>query len=114
MGIAASVSSLWLVFLIFSVTFAVVILMIVDSFFSKVLNKPLFIASFSEGNSLSTLNIQASESISICEKNSLLQSKIKTNDSITYSFASINFSDIQKLEENTEVQSKADSIELKR
>lgn len=114
MGIAASVSSLWLVFLIFSVTFAVVILMIVDSFFSKIFNKPLFIASFSEGNSLSTLNIQASESISICEKNPLLQSKIKTNDSITYSFASINFSDIQKLEENREVQSKADSIELKR
>ncbi len=114
MGIAASVSIKWLLFLILSITAALIALIIVDFLFNKILNRPLFITSFSEGNTLSILTIKASNSISICEQSDMLQSKVVFKDSITYSFTSSNFSRLVEFEQNDEVQANIISSELRR
>lgn len=114
MGIAASVSIKWLLFLILSITAALIALIIVDFLYNKILNRPLFITSFSEGNTLSILTIKASNSISICEQSDMLQSKVVSKDSITYSFTSSNFSRLVEFEQNDEVQANIISSELRR
>jgi len=114
MGIAASVSIKWLLFLILSITAALIALIIVDFLYNKILNRPLFITSFSEGNTLSILTIKASNSISICEQSDMLQSKVLSKDSITYSFTSSNFSKLVEFEQNDEVQANIISSELRR
>ena len=97
MGIAASVSLKWLIFLIVSISFAVFAMILMDYLSNKILKKPLFIASFSEGNSLSTLTIQLSESMDILEKNLMLQSKVSSGGTITYTLASPDFNKLKKL-----------------
>ncbi len=114
MGIAASVSLKWLIFLIVSISFAVFAMILMDYLSNKILKKPLFIASFSEGNSLSTLTIQLSESMDILEKNLMLQSKVSSGGTITYTLASPDFNKLKKLEENTQIKDKALSYELQR
>ena len=74
----------------------------------------MFISSFSEGNSLSTLIVGSSSTIDACENNEMLQSKHKSKDGITYYFASDNFQKLVNLEKNTEVQEKSNTTELKR
>lgn len=114
MGIAASVSFLWLAVLISSI-FLVVIFLAIASFIStKILNKPLFMTSFTEGNNLSTLTIKTSQQLNICENHVKLQSKNKNENEFIYSFASENFLDLKKLEEESEIQLNSDSIELRR
>lgn len=114
MGIAASVSIKWLVFLIASVTFAVVVMIIADVLSTKLLKRPMFMASFSEGNTLSALTIHAAAPIAGCERNDMLQSKIMTPEMITYSFASADFSKLQALEASEWIQAAARGSELRR
>ena len=114
MGISASVSLLWFTFLIASISLAIFVMVLLDFLGKSLFKQPLFIASFSEGNNLSVLTIELPKTIDICEKNILLQSKLTTENRVTYSFASPNFSDLKELESNDEIQSKALNIELRR
>ena len=114
MGIAASVSLQWLIFLIFSISVAVMLMLILDYLSKKIFKRPLFIPSFSEGNSLSTLTIEINDSVNFLELSSMLQSKVMSAGSVTYMLASSDFSKLKKIEENNEIQKKAKSIELKR
>mgnify|MGYP000241654319 CR=1 FL=1 len=114
MGIAASVSLSWLVFLVFSTVLVFLFLIVANTVSTKIFKHPLFIASFTEGNSLSILTIRTLEKLDICEKHKMLQSKNKNENEIIYSFASDNFLNLRKLEEEPEIQSKSISIELRR
>jgi len=114
MGIAASVSLQWLIFLIFSITVAVMLMLVLNYLLKKIFKRPLFISSFSEGNSLSTLTIEINESVNLLELSSMLQSKVMSEGRFTYMLASPDFSKLKKIEENNEIQKKAKSIELKR
>ena len=114
MGIAATVSIQWLYFLVGSITLAVLAIALLDVLSKKFLKKPLFVTSFSEGNSLSTLTVQASEIIQLCETSDLLQTKLISNDKIAYSFASTDFEKLKELEMNREIQTKCTSIDLRR
>ena len=114
MGIAASVSIKWLLFLILSITVALISLIIVDLLYKKILDRPLFTTSFSEGNSLSILTIKVPHPISECEESDMLQSKVVSEDSITYSFTSSNFSKLKEFEQINEVQANIVSSELRR
>lgn len=114
MGIAASVSIQWVYFLIGSITLAIIAIVLFNFIFSKIINKPLFITSFTEGNSLSTLTIQSTETIEICENSDLLQSKFLADENITYSLASDRFDELKKIETHNEVKTKCISVELRR
>ena len=85
-----------------------------DFVFARTMKNPLFIASFSEGNPLSTLVIMSKDAIEICENHEALQSKIQTIEKVTYSFASSNFLKLKELEKHPEVRSKGLSTELRR
>lgn len=114
MGIAAQVYVVWLIFLVFSITVVVIVLSILNFICVKFLKTPFFIASFSEGNSLSTLVIKTSKILNICEKSNLLNSKLKDEECITYSFSSDNFERLRDLEIHPEVEANNISIELRR
>ena len=45
-GIAAAVSSLWVVFLLGSITIAIIVILILNFIFNKIFNRPFFISSF--------------------------------------------------------------------
>ena len=115
MGIAASVSLQWLLFLAFSISVAIFSLMIANFLFQKILKRPFFIVSFSEGNLLSSLTVVTKSPIDILDSNKLLQSKTMsmTDGIITYQLVSNSFSLLKQIEENELVRSKSVSIELR-
>lgn len=116
MGIAASVSIFYLMFLVIAVSIAIVILIIVNKASEKLLSKKFFNTSFSEGNSLSSVSIISNEYITILDDHPLLQSKVvsKSEGSVVYHLTSINFDLLKRLQ--TDIQSNYDiqSIELRR
>ena len=114
MGIAAQVYVVWVIFLVFSITVVVITLSIFNFICMKYLKRPLFIASFSEGNSLSTLVIKTSKILDICEKSDVLNSKLKDEEYITYSFSSDSFEKLRDLEIHPEVENNSISTELRR
>jgi hypothetical protein len=114
MGISASVSLKWLIFLVVSVVLVVLFLIVASIVSTKIFKRPLFISSFTEGNSLSILTIRTLQKLDICEKHEMLQSKNKNENEIIYSFASDNFLDLRKLEEEPDIQSNSISVELRR
>jgi len=116
MGIAASVSTKWLFFLVLSISIVIFFLIILNLIYLVILKRPFFITSFSEGNSLSSLTIVSKDRISMLESNKLLQSKMmqQTDGTITYQLVSSDFSLLKLIEEDKNVQSKSISMELRR
>jgi len=116
MGIAASVSTKWLLFLVLSISVVIFFLIVINLIYQVILKRPFFITSFSEGNSLSSLTIVAKDSIEMLNSNELLQSKMmsQTDGTITYQLVSSNFSLLKLIEKDENVQSKSLSVELRR
>lgn len=115
MGIAASVSLLWLTFLSFAVASATIILLIIHFVSEKHFKKPFFTTSFSEGNSLSTLDLTASEEIEMLEKSDLLNLKRHTKDNnIQYVMVSKNFDEMKKIVELLKEDKRIKSYQLNR
>ena len=75
-GIAAAVSSLWVVFLLGSITIAIIVILILNFIFNKIFNRPFFISSFSEGNSLSTITVNSLKDLDILDNDEDLILKI--------------------------------------
>ena len=100
MGITASVSIQWLFLLVTSMLFATIILATLHFVALVVIKKPLFVASFSEGNNLSTLNLQASSNIMELDESHFLTMKSVTNEGVSYIFAAGNFSQILAIEDS--------------
>ena len=100
LGIAASVSLIWCIFLILSITCVVIFLVFLNSAYKIFMKKEFFFLSFSEGNNLSTLQICSSESIDVLDNHPNLISKISEGDVLNYSIASNNFYDLRNLEKN--------------
>ena len=97
MGIAASVRLRWLVVLVASVLIATLILLIVSLFSNRFLKKQYFVNSFSEGNSLSTLEIKSSDNISLLDESKHLKSKHSKNESKVYLLASHDFESLKEI-----------------
>ncbi len=114
MGISASVSLKWFLILIVSILMVIINLLILNYLCFRLFKKQLFNTSFSEGNNLSTLTIEASKIIKICEQSEILQSKLTFKDKIIYSLASDNFSDLKNIENLDEIKKKANNIQLTR
>lgn len=116
MGIAASVSIMWLIFLVVAIFIATITLVIINKVSNNLFAVPFFNASFSEGNSLSSISITSKEQIDFLDDHQFLQSKVVSNTKgeVVYYLSSNNFKllrDIHKdIQENYEIQ----SIELRR
>ena len=72
MGIAAGVSLKWLVFLGIAILLALIILISINIFSINFFKKLFFTTSFSEGNSLSSLEIKSSKEINWLDNNSFI------------------------------------------
>ena len=116
MGIAAGVSIEWVLFLALSLSIALFVLIITNAFSQSVMKRSFFMASFSEGNSLSSLSIELQGELEILDSHELLQSKSISKESgiTTYYFASNNFMLLKEIEERNDVRSNTVSIELRR
>jgi len=112
MGITASVSLTWLVLFMQALALCVISLVVVSYFSQILLKRPFFNASFSEGNSLSTLEIIASKSIDIIEKSELLKSKSLLNDEFKYILVSKKNLDLKEILLTVEKDSCVKSYQL--
>jgi hypothetical protein len=112
MGITASVSLTWLVLFMQALALCVISLVLVSYFSQILLKRPFFNASFSEGNSLSTLEIIASKSIDIIEKSELLKSKSLLNDEFKYILVSKKNLDLKEILLTVEKDSCVKSYQL--
>ena len=102
MGITASVNLKWFIFFVISIVLAIACLG-VASWVSRVLFKRQFFhASFTEGNSLSTLDVATSEGIEILDDSALLKSKSVDGEVISYLLVSNDFERLKEILSNCE------------
>ena len=116
MGIAASVSLSWLMFLVIAVFMATISLIIVNKLSTSLFAVPFFNSSFSEGNSLSSLGITTQVSIDSLDEHQLLQSKVVSNTEgkIIYYLSSVDFEQLRKLQNEIQLNQDVQRIELRR
>ena len=114
MGISASISFKWLIFFVVAVTLASIVLILVNFLYSYFLKKSFFTTSFSEVNSLSTLEIKASENIDLLDKSNLLNIKKVNNNEIEYVMIGNNFEDLKELQEKISEDNKILNYQLNR
>lgn len=115
MGIAASVDLLWLFFLIFAIASATIVLIIINFVTIKFFKKNFFRSSFSEGNSLSTVELLVTEEIDMLEKSNLLNLKrFSTDSNIQYVLVSDNFDEINDIVQKLKKDKKVLSYQLSR
>ena len=88
LGICASVSVQWLVFLGFLGTAILGVLIAFQFLVKKQLNLDIFKASFAEGNQLSTLELKTKQPIDDLLKFEILISVVKSKEFVLYGFAS--------------------------
>ena len=100
MGIAASVSLLWLMFLGGSIILATITLVFIHYSSLNLFGKPFFIASFSEGNALSTLDILTSKHDSLLDKSQYLMLKRVSKENFQYILNAKRFEDLLILQES--------------
>ena len=98
MGITASTSILLLFLLAFSIYFCVFFLFLISKISKKYFKKQFFITSFSEGNSMSSLEIEASSRIIEIEESRYLKSiSFSKGGNKKYLLATTNFNILKKL-----------------
>lgn len=114
MGIAAAVNVKWLGLLVGSVTLVGFTLMIINISVKTITGKPFFIASFSEGNALSTLNVVAHAEIDTLDLNDSLISKTRSENEVSYTLASASFEKLKKIDGSMRSIEGITSIQLSR
>ena len=77
---------------------ALVILVSINIFFRNFFKKPFFNTSFSEGNSLSSLEIQSNKEIEWLDKSNFLTLKKKIDDNFFYTLAAYRFEELKEIE----------------
>jgi len=96
MGISASVSLKWLIFLVGAIGLAMIALAIVAWAGARISGRPYFEQSFSEGNHLSTLEVQSSVALDKLHDSDHLISLAKREDGFSYILASNRFAALQQ------------------
>ena len=114
MGITAAVSLSWLVILVSSVTIVSIGLYAANFLAKAVTGKPFFIASFSEGNALSTLQVVAKEEVNVLDIDDSLTSKIISEHEVSYTLASANFKRLKEIADSIALEKSIISIQLNR
>jgi len=116
MGIAASVSLNWLMFLVIAIFMATISLIIVNKVSTGLFSVPFFNSSFSEGNSLSSLSITTQGSIDSLDEHQLLQSKVVSNTEgkTIYYLSSVDFERLRNIQKEIQLNHDVQAIELRR
>ena len=91
MGITAAVSLSRLIFFILSIFLIALILFLISYIFKKVYKKSYFTSSFSEGNTLSTLELSFNCQLPLLDDSVYLKSKSSNNEKVNYLLVSENF-----------------------
>ena len=97
MGIAASVNIYWAIELFLFILLSIIILYVLSKLSREYLNIEFFSASFSEGNSLSTLELITEDEINEINKSVYLKSKQVERGQIKYLFVSSKQDVLKKL-----------------
>ena len=97
MGIAASVSLVWLTFFVGAIALATIILLAINYISQKFNKASFFTTSFSEGNTLSTLDVKSSKPIELLDKNENLTFK-NVNNEYHYILTSNNYETLINME----------------
>ena len=106
MGISASVSIKWLIFLIISILIVILTLSLASKISKSFFKKTFFFTSFTEGNSLSTLEITSDKPITLLDDSKIIRSKTSNENGITYFLASDNFDTLKQLVNQLEQEDK--------
>ena len=114
MGITAGVSLKWLLLLIGSVTFVALLLFLLQFISNHAIRSPFFIASFSEGNNLSTLNVIANREILSVDEHDSLMSKTVINGEISYTLANSSFQKLREFEKELRSLPDVKSLQISR
>ena len=91
MGIATATDINWLILIIFSMFFIAIFIKIYSKIYKKLSRTELFNSSFTEGNTISTLEITTKKDIKILDESELLKSKSSKNNIFNYLLASGDF-----------------------
>tara|TARA_Y100000389_G_C17292284_1_gene428648 strand:- start:150 stop:776 length:627 start_codon:yes stop_codon:yes gene_type:complete len=102
MGISASVNIKWLIFFILSILLVIIALSLASKISISFFKKSFFFTSFTEGNSLSTLEITTEKSITLLDESKFIRSKTSDQNLITYFLASDNFEKLKQLVDQLE------------
>ena len=97
MGIAASVDLKWLIFLSISLFVAAIILIAVNYLSKIIFKKEFFDVSFSEGNSLSTLDLTLSKDSNLLDESKDLNVKKVIDNKVNYILVSNNVDDLKEI-----------------
>ena len=97
MGITASVDIKWLIFFIISIILVIASLAAASKISKLFFKKPFFFASFTEGNTLSTLEINSKNSILSIENSKYIKSQTSDENGRTYFLASDNFEKLKEM-----------------
>jgi hypothetical protein len=116
MGIAASVSLSWLIFLVIAISLAIITLVLVGKASLVLFSTPFFNASFSEGNSLSSISFVSKNQIESLDDHQLLQSKVvsRAEGTVIYHLTSINFDLLREIQKDVQENHNLISTELRR
>ena len=114
MGISAYVDIKWSIFFIIIISLFTVILFLINLISNNFFKRPFFQTSFSEGNSLSTLEITTNEEIEILNGSNLLNLKKVEENIITYVMISSNFEELKELQNNISKNKNVLSYQLSR
>ena len=112
MGIAASVHIRWLFYFV-TAMLLVVFFLKMTSLISRKFNKEFFNVSFSEGNSMSILELETINDLSIIDNSKFLVSKTKKKDKIYYTLASPNFNELNLLLQNVKSENDLENYQIK-
>jgi len=107
MGITASVSLNWLIFFIAAMSLALLAMVAANILSPRYLGRPYFETSFSEGNRLSTLEVEAKSAQPSLQQSDSLISEARRDGVYSYILASDKFdtlqNDMRQLEEDTSI-----------
>ena len=102
MGIAAAVNIYWAIELFLFILLSILILYFLSKVSRQYLNKEFFSASFSEGNSLSTLELIAEDEINEINKSVYLKSKQVERGQIKYLFVASKHDPLKNIAESVQ------------
>ena len=102
LGITTSINIYVSIFFVGSIYLSALVLFITSYSYRRILKKDFFTTSFTEGNSISTLEIQSKKNIDSIDKSNLLKSKIMTSENISYLLTDNNFETLKKIAKEIE------------
>ena len=102
MGIAASVSTIWLGFLLGSISLVALTLATSNFLSIKLASKPFFTTSFSEGSQLSTLIVESNDIVSALHNSEYLSAVTTLDSSREYLLTAYDFKILLKLDATLE------------